>query len=298
MVMPTVVRLRIGLTNRFLRRLPCSNWMEAAKEQQLKGKAVKCRVCGGALILNATVFQQHATSKKHAKQLARAEAAERKWRKQRRGGVSDGSSSEDEDEAGLRRWRAFCFAEDYESASDEEGETHQERLQRLNAAVEAAKQRAAAVEAEAAVKKKARQERREQQRKKHAAAAAAAAAVAEAQGGGGAEGGSKAGSAAAAGAAGQKKRPGKRQRQEMRDQGLWKNKQLKKQGQAGAAAPHAAAQEAASQGQQEQAADDPKPTKQQGKKQAAQRNGSKRAAAKPAPVETKQRKAGKLKGQN
>ena len=37
---------------------------------------MKCRACRGALILNATAFQQHQASKRHAKQLARRDEQE------------------------------------------------------------------------------------------------------------------------------------------------------------------------------------------------------------------------------
>jgi colicin import membrane protein len=187
--------------------------MDAPKEEWVRGRAVKCRPCRGTLLLSALAFRQHVASNKHAKAAAKAAKAEAARRRQRRGADSDGSSDDEEGEAG--RWRAFCFAEDYESGSEEEVETHTERLQRLNAALEAAKQQKAAT----AAKKQARQERRQQQNRQR---------VPKPQ----TEGAGKAGAKAEPGmqhkgAAETQKRPGKRQRQELKEKGLWKTKQRK-----------------------------------------------------------------------
>jgi len=104
----------------------------------IKGKAVKCVLCGGSLILNSSVFLQHVESKKHKKAASEVEA--------------DGH-------AGLQLHDVFCFAEDYDAhgsdeKGEEEGETYRERLARLDQAIAAGKQKNAENEPKKKIKKK------------------------------------------------------------------------------------------------------------------------------------------------
>lgn len=89
--------------------------MEAPKGTNLKGKAVKCIVCNGTLVLNSSDFKTHVSSKKHLKNIKAA--------------IEDDSSDDD-----LQPYEPFCFAEDFDPSGEEEeeeAETHFERLERL-----------------------------------------------------------------------------------------------------------------------------------------------------------------------
>jgi len=122
--------------------------MEAPAGKIAKGKAVKCILCGGTLVLNSTALRQHVGSKKHKKSLKEVE--------------KDGH-------ADVQLHEAFCFAEDHTASGDEEEEveTYGERMARINAALDAAKAEAAKKAAAAKEKqKKKRQAKKGQEPKK------------------------------------------------------------------------------------------------------------------------------------
>lgn len=81
------------------------NWLTASKNELLKGGPLKCRLCPNALILNGRSLQQHAESKTHKSRVAR-----------------DSERSGD----------LFFLAKDASKfRKEEEAETHQERLERI-----------------------------------------------------------------------------------------------------------------------------------------------------------------------
>jgi hypothetical protein len=139
--------------------------VDAPLDKVVKGPPVKCVLCAGALVLNGAVLRTHLASKKHAKNAAAVEA----------GGHGDAAVHE-----------IFCFAEDYASGSEEEGETWQERMDRLDAVVKEANAKVDAAAAAAAAKKAKRRQREAAKRK---------------------------------GGEHERKRPGKRQRQALRETG-------------------------------------------------------------------------------
>jgi len=99
-----------------------------AGTQGIKGKALKCVLCDGALILNAMVLHKHMHSKKHKKQLKVV--------------AQDGHTD-------LALHEVFCYAEDYDAAEkEEEQETYYERMQRVDEALAKAKTAAAVKAAE------------------------------------------------------------------------------------------------------------------------------------------------------
>jgi hypothetical protein len=122
-------------------------------------------LCSGTLVLNGAVLRQHLASKKHAKRAAAAQA--------------DAGAGPP-----LELHEVFCFAGDYASGSEEEMETWQERMDRLDKVVKDAK----AKEDAAAVKLAAKQAAKKSKAKAKAKAAA-------------------------------RPRPGKRQRQALREAG-------------------------------------------------------------------------------
>jgi hypothetical protein len=111
--------------------LLCRSWADAkAGSQGVKGKALKCVLCDGALVLNAVVLHKHMDSKKHKKQLAVV--------------AKDGHTD-------LALHEVFCYAEDYDAAEkEEEQETYYERMQRVDEALAKAKVAAAVKAKEAA----------------------------------------------------------------------------------------------------------------------------------------------------
>ncbi|KAH7619629.1 hypothetical protein Ndes2526B_g06610 [Nannochloris sp. 'desiccata'] len=105
------------------------SWAGAkAGTQGVKGKALKCVLCDGALVLNAVVLHKHMDSKKHKKQLDVV--------------AKDGHTD-------LALHEVFCYAEDYDAAEkEEEQETYYERMQRVDEALAKAKSAAAVKAAE------------------------------------------------------------------------------------------------------------------------------------------------------
>lgn len=98
----------------------------------MKGKAVKCVLCDGSLVLNARVLKQHMASKKHKKNIDTV--------------AKDGHTD-------LALHEIFCFAEDFDAAAkEEEGETYQERMQRVEEALEKVKKEKKAEDKKVGVK--------------------------------------------------------------------------------------------------------------------------------------------------
>ena len=50
-------------------RLVCSNWLEAPKQDQLKGKPLRCQLCKNTILLNAASLKMHIASKRHQRAL-------------------------------------------------------------------------------------------------------------------------------------------------------------------------------------------------------------------------------------
>ncbi|GAB4823396.1 hypothetical protein N2152v2_010442 [Parachlorella kessleri] len=90
-------------------------WVQSKEGEVVKGRPLKCRLCSGVLILNAKALRQHLESRKHMRRVDKAE------------------------QEGLDPGFDFCFADDYKSESDE-GETHYERMERVQRELEAARQ--------------------------------------------------------------------------------------------------------------------------------------------------------------
>lgn len=87
---------------------PGRSWLSGPKEQRVRGRPLRCRLCPRALILNADALRQHLESKAHIKALAK--------------------HPEVQDPAGPIAVSDLVLEE---RKGDDEGETHQERLERI-----------------------------------------------------------------------------------------------------------------------------------------------------------------------
>lgn len=114
---------------------------DAEPEHTPAGRALKCRACNGKLLLNALALQQHIASKRHLRKAK---------------------------DVGEEPTDSICFAD--QLANNENVETHQERMQRLQQ--EENRQPQSAAEPAASKSSGAAKRRRKQQRKAAAAAGA------------------------------------------------------------------------------------------------------------------------------
>ncbi len=102
----------------------------------MKGRALKCRACDGALILGGVVFRQHLASKSHLKRAKRL-------LEEQHVNECAGDASQEEDGEKRQLIKLFCFADEFGKDSDGEaesdGETHEERMQRVEEALQRAR---------------------------------------------------------------------------------------------------------------------------------------------------------------
>lgn len=113
-----------------------------------KGKPLHCLLCNGSLLLNAVAFRQHVRSQKHAKALEKHRGYHGAPRDQNpplrddaRSDCIDGEDSLVDMQSSIEMDGMFCFAKSKrkKAEEEEEGETHFERLMRIEATAKAVK---------------------------------------------------------------------------------------------------------------------------------------------------------------